>query len=391
MPGRDQGLHLLVENKAFEAVRVRRDLHRHPEIGWSERRTTIRISENLRRAGLGPIVRSDGIGLHVDIGGGTPVVGFRADIDALPIDEENDVPYRSQVPGLMHACGHDAHAAIACGIAGVLAARDDLPAAVRVIFQPAEEQLPSGAATLASEGVLDGLGAMLAFHIDPSLDAPHIGVKTGPVTSAADKLVVRIHGPGGHTSRPHQTVDLVQVAARIVFELPNRLRAEVDPLQNLVAVFGRIRGGRAENVIPTLVEVGGTVRVPDVDLWRRLPKLVGRIVAEIASPLGATVEVDYSRGSPPVVNDAGIVAEVAEAATVQFGNDAAVATHQSMGSEDFAWYLEHLPGAMVRLGAKLPDRETDLHSSTFDLDEAAVASGIETGVASLLRLARVYG
>jgi amidohydrolase len=371
---------------APDAVRMRRDLHRHPEVAWTERRTTYRIAEALKAHGLEPRVRPDGIGLLVEIGFGRPVVGFRADIDALPIQEETGVPYRSQVDGLMHACGHDAHAAIGVGIARTLAALDDLPGAARIIFQPAEEDIPSGAARLVEEGAHHGLDTIVAYHVDPSIPAGTVGLRVGPITSAADKIHIRLGGPGGHTSRPDRTVDLVNVAARVVTDLPARLTEELGPDRHLTLVFGRISGGGAANAIPSVVEISGTARVREVDVWRDLPDLIERYLKEIATSYGAGVELDYRRGSPPVDNDGSVIEVIRQAATEALGSEGVRPTHQSMGSEDFSWFLEDVPGALVRLGVGKNDNPVDVHSPTFDLDEAAIEHGIAVGTLSLLRL-----
>lgn len=371
---------------APDAVRMRRDLHRHPEVAWTERRTTYRIAEALKEHGLEPRVRPDGIGLLVEIGFGRPVVGFRADIDALPIQEETGVPYRSQVDGLMHACGHDAHAAIGVGIARTLAALDDLPGAARIIFQPAEEDIPSGAARLVEEGAHHGLDAIFAYHVDPSIPAGTFGLRVGPITSAADKIHIRLSGPGGHTSRPDRTVDLVNVAARVVTDLPARLTEELGPDRHLTLVFGRISGGGAANAIPSVVKISGTARVREVDVWRDLPDLIEQYLKEIATSYGAGVELDYRRGSPPVNNDGSVIDVIRQAATEALGSEGVRPTPQSMGSEDFSWFLEDVPGALVRLGVGKNDHPVDVHSPTFDLDEAAIEHGIAVGTLSLLRL-----
>jgi amidohydrolase len=365
---------------------MRRDLHRHPEVAWTERRTTYRIAEALKEHGLEPRVRPDGIGLLVEIGFGRPVVGFRADIDALPIQEETGVPYRSQVDGLMHACGHDAHAAIGVGIARTLAALDDLPGAARIIFQPAEEDIPSGAARLVEEGAHHGLDAIFAYHVDPSIPAGTFGLRVGPITSAADKIHIRLSGPGGHTSRPDRTVDLVNVAARVVTDLPARLTEELGPDRHLTLVFGRISGGGAANAIPSVVKISGTARVREVDVWRDLPDLIEQYLKEIATSYGAGVELDYRRGSPPVNNDGSVIDVIRQAATEALGSEGVRPTPQSMGSEDFSWFLEDVPGALVRLGVGKNDHPVDVHSPTFDLDEAAIEHGIAVGTLSLLRL-----
>jgi len=368
-------------------VALRRDLHEYPEVGWTEHRTTRRVAERLRSLGLHPEVRAAGTGLVVEVGGGGRTVGFRADLDALPIEEESTALYRSQHPGVMHACGHDVHTAIAVGVAAVLTELgDELPGRVRFVFQPAEEQIPGGALTLCEEGVTEGLAAIAAFHVDPALAPGMIGLRNGGVTGASDRIVVRLTGPGGHTSRPHQTVDLVYAAGRVITDLPGLLRHGVDPRETIALVFGRVQGGTAENVIPNHIELGGTIRLFNLDLWRMMPKLVEQHVHDLVAPLGAGVEVSYVPGSPPVVNDGMVVQAFERAALAVLGEGGVTQTHQSLGSEDFAWFLESVPGALIRLGAALPDRVVDLHSSTFDVDERCIETGIAVGAAAMIEL-----
>ena len=189
----------------------------------------------------------------------------------------------------MHACGHDAHAAIGAGIAGVLATLDDVPGTARIIFQPAEETLPSGAARLVEEGVHEGLSAVMAFHVDPTIRAGSVGLRVGPITSAADMIHLRVTGPGGHTSRPERTSDLVRITASIVANLPERVRSEIDPDRHAAIVFGRVCGGKAANAIPTEIELSGTTRVQDPELWRALPGIVKRAIESITAGSGAGV------------------------------------------------------------------------------------------------------
>ncbi len=364
-------------------VGLRRDLHRFPETGFSEHRTTRKVAEQLLAWGLTPRIRPAGTGLTVDIGEGDHVVAFRADLDGLPIQEATDVPFRSEHPGVMHACGHDVHTSVGVGIAGIL--KDmDLPGRVRFVFQPAEEQIPGGAVEMRREGAVDDVDAIYAFHVDPSLPAGRIGVRTGGITGASDRLVIRLHGPGGHTSRPHQTVDLAYAAARVVTDLPGLVRRGVDPRETIAIVFGRIEGGSAENVIPTTIELGGTARMFDLELWHAMPKLVEQHVHDLVAPIGATAEVIYEQGSPPVVNDARLMKIVERVGTDILGPTGISETYQSLGSEDFAWFLETCPGALIRLGAGLPGRHIDLHSATFDVDEAAIQHGIAVGAGVLL-------
>lgn len=383
VPDRSTRIGAAAASIAPEMIELRRRIHREPELGWSEYGTTTAVATALRAAGLEPVLREDGCGLYVDIGEGEPAIGFRADLDALPIDERTPVPHASTIPGVMHACGHDAHTAIGVGIATLLAG-ETLPGRVRVIFQPAEERIPGGAAVLRNEGVHTGLSAITAFHVDPSLEPWRIGTRRGSITGAADRMVITLTGPGGHTSRPHQTVNLVYAAARIVTDLPGILQQQVDPRTTLAVVFGRMEGGRAENVIPDRVEIGGTIRLFDPTLWRRMPKLVETIVGDLAGPLGAGFDLLYEPGAPPVVNDAAVVSSFEKAAQTVAGPDAVCDTHQSLGSEDFSWYLEDVPGALIRLGCALPNREVDLHSAAFDLDESAIEAGIAIASEALI-------
>ena len=373
---------------APEMVELRRDIHRHPEVGWHEFRTTARVADTLRSHGLDPVVREEGTGLVVEVGRGEPMVGFRADLDGLTVHEEGRPEYRSTVPGLMHGCGHDAHTAIGTGIAVVLSRIDDLPGRVRIVFQPAEEQLPSGAMTLVEEGVQDGLASILAFHVDPSLPAGKIGVRDGGITSASDRFRITLSGPGGHTSRPHQTVDLIYAAGRVITNAPLLIRHGIDPRETLLLVFGQVRGGSADNVIPTTVDLGGTVRLFDLELWRNMPKLLEGVVADLIRPLGAVADIEYQHGAPPVVNDPRVTSLAAAAGAAILGESNVTTTHQSLGSEDFACYLEHVPGSLVRLGAALADRQVDLHSASFDIDESAIEVGIKVGAASLVAMLR---
>ena len=386
MPDRIPELARLASEIAPRMIEVRRDLHQNPEVGWGEHRTTRKVAEALHEWGIQPHIRPEGTGLITEVGSGAKTVGFRADLDALPIQEEASPTYASLVPGVMHACGHDAHTAIGLGTAWVLQQYGELPGKARFLFQPAEETMPGGAQTMCAAGLHRGLSSIAAFHVDPSLEAGKVGIRTGGITGAGDRVAIRLSGPGGHTSRPHQTVNLLYVAARIVTDLPQVIRHSIDPRETVLVVFGKIAGGAAANVIPTHVELEGTVRLFDMDLWREMPKRIEAVVAEMAGPLGAIAEVEYHQGCPPVVNDAAIIKEVEAAATSVLGAHKIEHTHQSLGAEDFAWFLEDVPGALIRLGAGLPDRHVDLHSAAFDIDESAIETGILLAAETLLRL-----
>ncbi|MBM9619760.1 amidohydrolase [Streptomyces zhihengii] len=389
VPGR------LTEPLRSELIAFRRDLHMHPELGNQEFRTTAAIKARLEAAGLRPRVLAMGTGLVCDIGTsspeaqGRPLFAIRADIDALPIPDTKTVSYRSTVPDRAHACGHDVHTTAALG-AGILLADLDrrglLTQPVRLIFQPAEEVLPGGAADGILDGVLDGVGMIVAVHCDPKVDAGRIGLRAGPITSACDRLEVTLDGPGGHTARPHLTTDMVTAAARVATDVPALLARRVDARSGLSVTWGRIESGHAPNVIPQHAELSGTVRCLDLEAWREAPDLVHAAIDEIATLHRAKSQIDYVRGVPPVVNDPGVTELLRDAHAARRGPYAIEDTEQSLGGEDFSWYLEHVPGAMARLGVRPPGdtRTRDLHRGDFDVDEEAITAGVELFTAAAL-------
>ncbi|MFC9086686.1 M20 family metallopeptidase [Nocardiopsis dassonvillei] len=368
----------------------RRDLHMHPELAFAEHRTTGRIAERLREVGLDPRELPQGTGLVCDIGSGTgPLVALRADIDALPLTDEKDVPYRSTVPGVAHACGHDVHTTVVLA-AGVFLAQLEragaLPGRIRLIFQPAEE-LPGGAVEVINAGAMEGVDRIFALHCDPRLMLGRVGLRTGGITAACDQLMVRLSGPGGHTARPHLTSDLVYALGKVVTELPAALSRRIDPRAGFSLVWGRISAGSAPNVIPDDAVAEGTVRCLDDEAWHAAPDIIKGLVESVASAYGAEAEVTYRRGVPPTINEATSVALMREAVTAALGPEAAASTPQSLGGEDFAWYLEHVPGALARLGTHSPDWDgpmLDLHRGTFDVDERAIGTGTRFMVTTAL-------
>ncbi len=376
----------LVAEVLPQIVEVRRAIHANPELSGDEFETTELVAGALREAGLAPRLRTPKTGLTVDLGSGDgPAIGFRADLDALPISEPEGLPFASSRPGVMHACGHDAHTAIALGVALVLGQVESAPR-TRVIFQPAEETFPGGAFELCREGVTDGLGQIFAFHVDPGLAAGMVGFRNGPITASADRFYVTLDGPGGHTARPHQTVDMVYAAAKIVTELPALLDRKLDARSPLALVFGRLKAGTADNVIPTTAELSGTVRVADRELREQLPAMIDKLIHQIVEPLGAKAIIHYQRGIPPVINDPAVVAAVQRAAERVLGPDQIARTHLSMGAEDFARYLDDVPGCLVRLGCQTSGQSSDLHSAGFMLDETCLAAGVHTAVAAILEM-----
>ncbi len=372
-----------------ELVDFRRDLHAHPEIGYHEYRTTRRIKLRLEAAGLRPTVLPKGTGLFVDIGSGTePVVGLRADLDALPLSDEKNVPYRSTVPNACHACGHDVHTTVLLGTGLFLArtaAAGALPGRVRLIFQPAEE-VPCGALDVLAAGGIASVDRVFALHCDPRLDVGKIGTRVGAITAACDKISVRVTGPGGHTARPHLTADLVFALGKIITELPAALSRRVDPRSSLSLVWGRVNAGAAANAIPDDGIVEGTVRCLDDEAWHAAPDLLKALTDSVASAYGVVADVSYVRNVPPTVNEAMSTAMVEAAADRVLGADAVVPAPQSLGGEDFAWYLESIPGALSRLGTRKPGSgdDFDIHQPMFDVDERAIGVGVRLMAATAL-------
>nr|WP_245797621.1 amidohydrolase [Mangrovactinospora gilvigrisea] len=378
-----------------ELIAFRRDLHMHPELGREEFRTTRVIAERLRAAGLAPRPLPAGTGLLCDIvpvlpeQAARPFLALRADIDALPVPDAKDVPYRSRNEGRAHACGHDVHTTAVLGAGLVLQklnAEGRLPRPVRLVFQPSEERLPGGALDVIDAGGLDGVSRILAVHCDPRVEVGRIGWRIGPITSACDRVVVKLDGPGGHTARPHLTTDLIGAAAGLAVALPAALRARVDPRSGLSLVWGRIESGQACNAIPQHAEIEGTVRCLEPEAWHDAPELIHELVEQVAAVHGAKWELEYHRGVPPVSNEATSAMLLREAMTREFGADTVEDTPQSLGGEDFSWYLEKVPGAMVRLGVRPAGTASapDIHTGAFDVDERAIAVAVRLFTAAAL-------
>jgi len=361
-----------------ELTYLRRHLHQHPELGRAERETTALVARRLEAVGLRPRLLPTGTGLACDIGNGDgPTVALRADIDALPLQDEKDVPYRSTVPGVCHACGHDLHTTILLGVGLALAERSGhLRGRVRLLFQPAEEKVPGGSLDVISAGELRDVAAIFALHCDPKIEVGRLGVRVGSITSASDLLDIRLTGPGGHTARPHLTSDLVYAISRVIADLPGALSRMVDARASLTVSFGCVQAGSVHNAIPTQAVARGTVRVLDRHVWGELPKLVERVLEATVSPLDCKWDIDYQRGSPPVVNDEAATAVLANAARRATGPETVMTAPQSMGGEDFSWYLEEVPGSIARLGVRLPGTDLDIHAALFDADERAIPVGV---------------
>ena len=404
-----EGNHLIADLDAFlaahapELVEFRRDLHAHPEPANSEYRTTRLVAERLTAAGLRPVLLPGGTGLLADIGAvhenpddpERGVVALRADLDALPMADEKDVPYRSTVPAACHACGHDVHTTVLLGTGLFLAdqARAGLlPGRVRLVFQPAEE-ISTGALDVIAAGGLASVGRIFTLHCDPRLDVGKVGIRSGAITAACDKIKVTVTGPGGHTARPHLTADVVYALGKIVTELPAALSRRVDPRSSLSLVWGRISAGSTANAIPDEGIAEGTVRCLEDGAWASAPALVEELVQSVAAAYGVTAELEYLRNVPPTVNEEESAAMFSAAAAGVLGPEAVTHTPQSLGGEDFAWYLSSVPGALARLGTRTPGATAsyDLHQPAFDVDERAIGVGVRVMAATALTALWRYG
>ena len=378
MPVSSQLAHA-IEVVTPDLIELRRTLHASPELSWHEERTTDLVAAWMDKLGVG-YQRLDGTGLIAEIGPTQgPMVALRADLDALPVDDTSNDPWRSTVPGVAHACGHDVHVAALVGAAVALSqahAQSPLPQRVRLIFQPAEEVMPGGALRLTSGGVLAGVSRIFALHCDPSLDVGQVGLREGPITSAADQVDVVLSGRGGHTSRPHLTEDLTFALGTLLTQLPAVLSRRFDPRAGASMVWGEVRSGRAVNVIPATGELSGTLRMLDADAWHRAEHLVPELIEQIVAPYGVTADITYTRGVPPVANDFAATEILRRAVAGAVGPGGVTGTSQSLGGEDFGWYVEAVPGSLGRLGTRTPDGPTyDLHQGNFRADERAIAIG----------------
>ncbi len=367
-----------------ELVALRRRLHAHPELSGEEHETTDLVAERLTAVGLAPRRLRSGTGLICDIGRGPgPVIALRADLDALAMQDEKRGEPRSTRDGVAHACGHDVHTTVVLGAGLHLAAHPPTGARVRLLFQPAEERVPGGALDVIADGGLDDVAAIYGLHCEPKIPIGSIGLRVGAITSATDALEIVLTGPGGHTARPELTVDLVDLVARVVTELPDAVRARLGGDAPLKLVFGAVHAGDAANVIPARATLRAAVRTTSDAVWAVLPDVLHGALADVVTDDRLTISVDHVRGVPPVVNDPDAVA-VAERAVVRtFGAGAVEAAPQSWGGDDFAWYTQQVPGAYLRLGTHDPASGSmlDLHAGHFDVDERAIGVGVRLLVA----------
>ncbi len=386
-----------------QLVAWRRDIHAHPELGFEERRTARLVADALRRWGLSVETGIGGTGVVGHLGTGHPAIGIRADMDALPIQEANDVPYASQVPGVMHACGHDAHVAMLLGVAKLLTGLDRPAGEVRFLFQPCEEvqdaEGKSGAPRMIEAGALDGLDAVLALHVDSEAAAGTIGVRSGYVTAAVDPFDATIFGSGCHSAFPHTGISPIAILAQVINAVQGIRVLRIDPLKPAIVAIESVHAGDASGVIPNEARIGGNIRSFDEDVRKQLHRELERALS-LARSHGGDYRLTIERYSPAMYNDPAVAEVIASAAadtqypTEAAEHDAVFEPKPRLYGEDFSYMIRRVPGAMAFLGVRASadkdqlhlDEPCPLHSPIFDLDESALPVGVAVLVNSALRL-----
>jgi len=377
-----------------ELIRIRRHLHAHPELSFQEMATGAYIAARLREWGI-PFTTGwagHGVVALLEGGGPGPVTALRADMDALPIQEETGQPYASTVPGVMHACGHDAHMTCLLGAARILSdLKDQWTGSVKLIFQPAEEKCPGGAEAMIAEGVLrdPAPSSIFALHATPELAAGCVGFRSGMFMAAADELYLCVEGKGGHGAQPHRNVDPIAISATLITALQQVVSRYNDPLKPCVLTFGRIRSdGGATNITPDRVFLEGTLRTFDESWRQQAHELLQRMTREITGSMGATGHLEIRLGNPPLYNDPGLTAMAREWAVAYLGADRVVDLDMRMGAEDFASFSSILPACFWRLGTGPADGKPapGLHASRFDIEESSLALG--AGLTAWLAVSR---
>jgi len=355
----------------------RRDIHQHPELGFREMRTAALVADTLRELGIRVETGVGKTGVVGYLGEGPPVVALRADMDALPIQEANQVPYASSTPGVMHACGHDAHTAILLGVATLLHDMD-LPGQVRFLFQPSEETVDEenkgGAERMIEDGAMENVDIVMALHMSLDVPAGHIQLAAGVGSAAVDSFSATIEGRGCHGAYPHNGLDPIFCASQVINAINGIVSRRVDPFQPAVISIGSIHAGTAPNVIPQRVEMSGTIRSRDPEVRELLATELGRAFS-VAEALGAQYKLEIVKGCPSVINDEGVVSLIEETAADLIGPDKLHPRKQGMGGEDYSLMTNLAPGAMFRLGGQIGDEVRRGHSDTYDLDEDALPVG----------------
>ncbi|MEC4806929.1 MAG: M20 family metallopeptidase [Jaaginema sp. PMC 1079.18] len=372
----------IAEKLAPRLLEIRRHFHAHPELSGQEYQTAAYVAGVLSSYGLHVEETVGKTGVVGNLSGnGTDkrCLAIRTDMDALPIQEQTNLEFASRYPGIMHACGHDVHTTLGLGTAMILSQLEGvLPGNVRFIFQPAEE-IAQGASWMVRDGVMREVSHIFGVHVFPSIPARSLGIRYGALTAAADDLEIFITGESGHGARPHQAVDAIWIAAQVITTLQQALSRTQNPLHPVVLTIGQISGGRAPNVIADQVRMAGTVRSLHPQTHADLPAWIENITTKVCETYGAQCTVNYRRGVPSVQNDPALTQLIEKAAKAAWGSDRVqILTEPSLGAEDFALYLEHAPGTMFRLGVGGDRPYYPLHHPLFEVDEAAIVTGVVT-------------
>ncbi len=370
-------------------IKTRRDLHQIPELGFQEQKTSNYIIEYLKNEGIEfkANIAKHGILAHIDTGKPGPVLMIRADMDALPILENTDLPFASTHEGCMHACGHDAHVAMVLGAASLInKIKGKLKGSIKFVFQPAEEG-PGGAKPMIEAGVMEDpkVDFALGCHIWPAMPTGTIGLKAGPLMAAADRFDLKIIGQGGHGAMPHECVDALEVGTQVVGAIQRIVSRHMNPLNPTVVTVGKFVAGSAFNIIPETAELCGTVRTFDREIWASLPERFEKIVRHVCQSMNAEYELEYVPGYPPTVNDAEAIETVRDVALDVVCPENIVEPEASMGAEDMSYYFEKAQGCFVFLGTGW-DGCAPLHNPKFTIDETILATGVELYGRTALKL-----
>jgi amidohydrolase len=373
-----------------QLIEWRRHLHENPEVAFEEVETSQFIYDTLHEFEHLEVTRPTKTSVMARLIGSEEgkTIAIRADIDALPVEEETGLPFASKNTGKMHACGHDGHTAILLGTAKILSTiQDQIKGEVRFIFQPAEEVFPGGALEMVNAGVMEGVDLVIGNHLWSPIETGKIGILGGPVMAASDTFEITIKGKAGHAGLPHEAVDAVTIASQVVTNLQQIVARNVDPLDSLVLSVTKIHGGTAMNVLPGAVEIGGTVRLFDKDVREETKKKMEQIIKGITEAHGAAYTFDYHDGPDPVINDEEIAEVVKESAGELFGENVLADIRPTMASEDFSGYLSEAPGVFYFLGVGDPEKGTDYphHHSKFNIDEDMIPVGVNLFVHTALK------
>lgn len=391
MATRDQ-IRSLVQSVEPFVLEARRHIHANPELSYQEEQTAAYVADRLREMGYEPAVGVGGLhAVTAVLKGGKegPTIGLRADMDALPITELTEVPFKSQNPGVMHACGHDCHTSMLLGAAKALKQiQGEIAGNVIFLFQPAEEVGPGGAQVLVRAGALEGVDAVFALHIGPNLDAGRIAFMEGVSSANSDRLRITITGKGGHAAQPHTAIDAVVVAGHVIVALQQIVARQVGPTQSAVITIGAVHSGTKGNIIAETAELVGTVRTLDKSVREEMPGRIERLVRGVCEAFGATGTVEVGSGYPSCVNDPRAVALARQAAGVALGAENVLEHEVSMGGEDFSYMMQVAPGCMGRLGSAVPSTPVSerypLHNARMFVDESALGGGVGFYVALAL-------